>query len=234
MKTKLSSLPCIGMRIIKSSVAVFLCYIIYLLRGKQGIVFYSQLAVLWCIQPYVDTSLKKALQRTIGTLLGAFFGLIVILFNLYILHENPSYDFFKYLINSIMIIPIIYTTVVLRKPDASYFSCVVFLSIVVMHLEGENPYLFVWNRVNDTMIGILIAVLVNSLHLPRDKQQDILFVSGLDDTLLNQQGIMSAYSRVELNQMLDSGIHFTLSTNRTPASLIAPLRDINLNMPSLP
>lgn len=53
---------------------------------------------------------------------------------------------------------ILYTTVLLKK-NASYFSTVVFLSIVVNHIGDQNPLLFVFNRVLDTMIGIVLAML---------------------------------------------------------------------------
>ncbi|MBO5484924.1 MAG: HAD hydrolase family protein [Lachnospiraceae bacterium] len=231
MKEKTFHLPHIGMRMTKSCIAVFLCYLIYLLRGRQGMVFYSQLAVLWCIQPYVDTSLKKALQRTTGTFVGAFFGLIVVLLNFYIFKGDSSYELLQYAIISIMIIPIIQTTLLLHKKDASYFSCVVFLSIVVNHIGDINPFLFVWSRVVDTMIGILIGILVNSFHLPHKKRLDLLFISGLDETLLATGESLSSYSKIELNQLLDDGVHFTISTMRTPASLIEPLKDIKLNLP---
>ena len=58
-------IPGIGMRIVKSAVGVFLCYLVNLLRGGEGIVFYSQLAVLWCMQDYVSETKAKAKQRTI-------------------------------------------------------------------------------------------------------------------------------------------------------------------------
>lgn len=80
-----------------------------------------------------------------------------------------------------------YSTVVLKCTDAAYFSCVVFLSIVVMHIADENPILFVFNRVMDTLIGVGLAFIVNSTHLPRKKNNDILFVSGIDDTLIDSQ-----------------------------------------------
>ena len=95
----------------------------------------------------------------------------------------------------------------------------VFLSIAVNHAKDLNPYLFVWNRCLDTIIGILIGVAVNEFSLPREKHEEILFVSGLDDTLLCGSRL-SDYSRVELNRMIDEGLHFTISTCRTPASLL--------------
>lgn len=223
--------PSIGMRIMKSSIAVFICYLIYLLRNKNGIVFYSQLAVLWCIQPYFDTSLKKALQRTTGTFIGAFYGLIVLVITYYFFDTGLFFDLAEYLLISLMIIPIIYTTLILNKTDASYFSCVVFLSIVVIHSHDLNPWLFVFNRVVDTMIGILVGISVNAFHLPHKKHKEILFVSGIDDTLLFYNDHLSAYSKVELNRMIRDGANFTLSTLRTPASLMESMSTISLKLP---
>ena len=54
----LRKLPPIGARIVKSSVAVALCMIVYYIRILlpigNGIPFYSALAALWCMQPYAD------------------------------------------------------------------------------------------------------------------------------------------------------------------------------------
>lgn len=59
-----------------------------------------------------------------------------------------------------------------------YFSCVVFLSIVVIHIGDANPCLFVFNRVMDTMIGIIVGMLVNSVRLPRRKGYSVHFRYG--------------------------------------------------------
>lgn len=193
--------------------------------------FYSQLAALWCIQMYVTNSKKNAHQRFIGTLIGALYGLIYLLIRNYIQGKIGLYEMVDAFFISGLIIVILYTTVLLKKKEASYFSCVVFLSIVVNHVTDANPYLFVWNRFLDTVIGIVIGVGVNSISLPRQKQRDILFISGLDDTLLSQKDNLSDYSKVELNRMLDDGIQFTISTIRTPASLMEPMRDIRLKLP---
>ena len=222
-------LPPIGMRIIKSSVAVFICYLVFYLRGEKGIVFYSQLAALWCIQPYVDSSLKHALQRTIGTFIGTAFAACVIPMVYYLL--TGTNHLLQYAIISLMIVPIIYLTVLMDRKDASFFSCVVFLSIVVLHIEDGNPFLFVWTRFSDTMLGILIGMGVNFVHLPHKKRRDILFISGLDDTLINSREKLSNYSVIELNQMIDNGLKFTIATKRTPASLIEPMKQIHLNLP---
>lgn len=226
-----TKIPHIGMRIIKSSIAVFLCFLFYSLFRKNGITFYSQLAALWCMQPLRDNTRSKALQRTIGTFIGAVFGLLVLLIDRGFPLSGWSGELFYAFLVSINIIFVIYTTLLIHKKDASYFSCVVFLSIVVNHIGDANPYLFVLNRVLDTMIGLVIGISVNHFHLPRRKEKDILFVSGMDETLLSPDQKLSAYSLVELNRMLADGANFTVSTKRTPASLLEPLRGVNLKLP---
>ena len=222
-------IPQIGNRIIKSSFSVLLCYVIYLLRGRGGIPFYSMLAALWCIQPYADKTLAMALQRTAGTFIGGSFGFLTIVLEIYVF---PIYDTFAgYVLVAAMIIPVLYTTVVLNKKNASYFSCVVFLSITVIHITDSAPLLFVMDRVLDTFIGIAAGIAVNSAHLPRKRIKDRLFAAELDDMLSPVSQEMEPYSRVELNRMIDEGLKFTVVTMRTPASLLKPLSDVHMNMP---
>lgn len=225
------TLPPIGMRIVKSALAIGICYLVSFLRGNSGIVFYSQLAALWCIQMYISNSRQNAVQRFIGTIIGAVYGLIFLLIEEKMILSAGKNEAVNALVISGMIVVVLYTTVLIKKKQASYFSCVVFLSIVVNHVSDDNPYLFVWNRFLDTVIGIVIGIGVNSFSLPRNRQKDILFISGLDDTLLHENDNLSDYSRVELNRMLDEGVNFTISTMRTPASLMEPMRDIKLKLP---
>ncbi len=231
MDKKKFRLPPIGLRIIKSAAAVFMCYIVDLLRAGNGIVFYSQLSALWCMQDYTVETRQNAIQRTIGTIIGAIYGLIVLIIFDRLPIAEDIVPVVKAVIIALFIVPIIYTTVVLNKKNASYFSCVVFLSIVVNHANDIDPYIFVINRVLDTMIGIVVGVSFNLFRFRRKKNLDTLFISGLDDTLVNENNNMSAYSRVELNRMIDEGLNFTISTIRTPASLIEPLSGIRLKLP---
>lgn len=233
MKTvaiKSMKLPAVGQRIYRSVCGVCLCFAIYYIRGKEGIPFYSALAVLQCIQPYKESSTQMAKQRCSGTFIGAAWGLLLLLIFDWgggIFEESA----FSYLMISLFTGVVLYTTVLLNKKDTSYFSCVVFLSITVMHMGDSSPFLFVMNRVADTLIGVLMAIVVNFAHLPRKKQLDVLYVSGVDDTLLTKEEKLTPYSKVELNRLLDDGMKFTLSTGRTPATLMESVRGINLKLP---
>ena len=62
-------MPKVGLRILKSALAVFLCFVVYLVR-QDGMPFYSAIAAVLCMQPYVRHSFTAALNRTVGTLIG--------------------------------------------------------------------------------------------------------------------------------------------------------------------
>ena len=49
--------PYIGQRIIKTSVAVFLCLVFYYFRGYRGVTMSAEAAItaIICMQPYVTT-----------------------------------------------------------------------------------------------------------------------------------------------------------------------------------
>ena len=47
-----------------------------LLPIGNGIPFYGALAALWCMQQYNDTTKTNAVQRSVGTLIGAGYGLL--------------------------------------------------------------------------------------------------------------------------------------------------------------
>lgn len=224
-----TNFPPIGNRIYKSAAAVLICGIIYFLRGQSGIPFYSMLAALWCIQPYSESTLKMAFQRTVGTVIGALYGLITIVFEIYAV---PMYNtMWGYAFIALMIIPVIYTTVVLDKKNASYFSCVVYLSITVIHMTDSNPWLFVLNRVIDTFVGMAAGIAVNSARLPRGRVKNVLFAAELDDMLSPVNERLSPYSKVEINRMLGDGASFTLATMRTPAAIMEILSDVKMKLP---
>ena len=223
--------PRVGQRIVRSVIAVALCFGVYFLRGKQGIPFYSALAVLQCIQPYQESTKVMARKRVTGTFVGAFWGLVMILIQIYVLGGSFSGTFAGYMLISLFTGVVLYSTVILNCKETAYFSCVVFLSIAVMHIADENPFLFVFNRVMDTLIGVGIALVINSVHTPGKRQNDTLFVSGIDDTILNSKSQLSPYCKVELNRMIDMGAYFTVSTIRTPASVREALPGVHFKYP---
>ena len=221
--------PHIGMRIIKSALGVLICFAIYFMRGKQGAPFYSALAVLWCIQNQTKNTVQNALQRTVGTGIGAAYGLIYILIKQRVPQLGNS--FLHYCIISIALIPIICTTVVIKQKKASYFSCVVFLSIVVNHLMDENPYIFVANRSLDTLIGIFVGLVLNSVCIHGEYDRDTLFIADVDRAMDGLSTGITPFSQIMIKNMLEKGMLLTFMTLRTPAGFLEGMPDIKPKLP---
>ena len=228
-------LPVPGQRILRSVLAALLCVGIYYLRGRRGAPFYSIIAALQCIQPYSVNMLKVGRNRIIGTLVGAFWGAVVLFGALGLTgsvrapgmagaagtvggmvqyDDSPVY----YVALALFIGIVLYSTVVLKVKESSYFSCVVFLSITMNHIGDVDPYLFVFNRTMDTILGVAAAILVNSMHLPRIRDRETLFVSGVDHVLFREDRRLSPFTKVQLNRFLQDGMRFSVSTKQTPAT----------------
>ncbi|MCQ2515437.1 MAG: HAD hydrolase family protein [Saccharofermentans sp.] len=224
-------LPGIGMRIVKSAMAVAACFMVDKLRGSSSIVFYSILAAMWCIQLYSHSTINNAIQRFLGTFIGAIWGLIYLLIYPFATRVfGPSFWIDTVMV-SLFTVVILYSSVVFDKKPAAYLACVVFFSIAVNHIGDEVPYIFVLNRFLDTSIGIIIGLLINNIKVCYNPDTERLYVAGLEETLLIKGTPLSGFSKVELNRMIDRGLRFTVTTYRTPASLLEMLRDVRLNLP---
>ena len=223
----MTHLPRVGMRMIKTALAVAICFIIYFLRGEEGVPIFSTIAAIICMQPQVENSRQAAFNRVVGTFVGAVFAIIII----YVIREIPwHYRFFRYMVISFTIIPVMYVTVLLKKTGATALAGIVLLSICLSNM-GQAPYIDAIKRSVETIIGIVVSLGVNTLHLPRKRNEDCLFVTGFDGALYDEKEGITPYVLFELNQLIRNGMPFTIATERTPASLVSDLKGVELQLP---
>lgn len=221
-------MPKIGLRIIKSAIAVFICFIIYIVRG-EGLPFYSTIAAIMCMQPGISNTRKASRNRIMGTFVGGIFGMILLVFERK--YMTGAREIYRFILISIAIIPVIYTSILLEHKQASHTSCVVFLSIVVNHATDVSPYSFTISRIIDTLIGVIVAIGINGVKIPRKKNKDILFITEVEDVLINSKEHITNYSKVKINEAIEDGALITLATNKTVAEMISIIEDIHINLP---
>ena len=82
------SVPKIGMRLIKTAVAVFLCFLVDFFRDG-GTPFYSAIAAILCMQPELGSSLKVGKERIIATIIGGIVGMAMLAFERYAVPIEP-------------------------------------------------------------------------------------------------------------------------------------------------
>lgn len=147
-----------GLRIIKTAIAVFLSLIISHLRSENAIPFYAAIAAIICLKPNVDGTIEIGVSRLIGTLVGGLIGLLYLL----ILRDIHQHAFLNYFIVSIVMAGLIWAMSVAKRPNAISIMAIVFVSITINHgIDPVFPAEFAFNRVVDTLIGVVIAVIVN-------------------------------------------------------------------------
>lgn len=223
--------PHLGMRIIKSAIAVFACFSLYHILPLRESVLNALLAALWCIQPYWESTLSSAVNRILGTLFGSVIGLVLISTDVCLFQMNHLPAVGYYALLAIAAAFLFYVTVMLKKSDSSFYAVVVFLSIVILQSEFAHPFLLVAERASGTLIGIAIGMFINRFDLPRVKQKDTLFLAGMDQVLFGKGHRMPGYSVVEMNRMIEQGANFSIISSRTPANIQEALGDINLRLP---
>jgi len=149
----------IGMRIIKTVIAVFLCGLLAYVRDKSA--FYSMIAAVVCVQNSTGKTIQSSIDRVIGTLLGGVAGVLVvyILTRLGVLYI----ELLRYAVLALALIPIIELCLAVKRPGSAAMGCIVFLCITVNHSIGERPVIFAIERLFETAVGVALACGIDAL-----------------------------------------------------------------------
>ena len=155
----------VGGRTIKTVAVVFLCFLVDTARNSNT-AFYAAIAAILCIQRTPKDSWRVALNREIATIIGGVWGMAVLLIEKNI-YSIPC-EILRYLCLSVLLIPLINFSVLIKQEKGTFLMCVVFLCITVTHGNDESPLAFGLNRITDTTVGIIIALILNQIS--RTKQ----------------------------------------------------------------
>lgn len=225
-------LPPLGHRIIKTAAAVFICLIIYILRGYRGAVSQSAITAIICMQPYVQDSKTYAVDRIFGTILGAAIGLAYLLMmrTWPVLGENMGV---AYAIMSLFVILALYSTVVIKKAGIASLVAISFLGTVIAFPNVSAPLAQTLENVVDTVIGTVVAIFVNTAHLPRHKNPDYLFFVRTMDLVPDRYRQIPSSVHIALEQLYKDGAKICLVSRWAPAFIVSQMGLLNVNAPMI-
>jgi hydroxymethylpyrimidine pyrophosphatase-like HAD family hydrolase len=234
----------IGLRNIKTAIAVLITLMVALVlqiidedfASKFYSPFFASIAAVYSMQRESSKSFAQARIRVMGSIVGGLFGLVLIFsyetFLMDYLIENYSLVFSTlvlYLITAVFIIILIQFLVIFKVHDLVFVACLTYLSVMVSIRNNLPVILFAIDRILSTIIGVMIALVINNFKFFRFRNKNILFVSGLDECILNKEKQLTPFTTYQLTSLLNDGLNFTISTTRTPASLSKILKGIPLN-----
>ena len=251
-------IPKVGKRIIKTMIAVFLSISLYIvllaideLAGfkkiySEGLTifytpFFAAIAAVYALHRDKKSSYEQAKIRGFGSIIGGYFGMLVMLISEYILiniFDLPNTNIYLfYIINysivSLSLIPLIVITIMLKQRTSVFITCLTFFSVTISIRNGGLPVaIFATNRVISTIVGIGISLFVNNISTMRKKNSNILFVTSLDNNLLsNDSKEISPYIKYKLNNLYYKNMPLAFATTRTLSSLEYIFDDIDINFP---
>ncbi len=225
-------LPHLGRRIVKTAFAVFICLLIYALRGYHGqdMPTESAITAIICMQPYVRDTREYSLNRVAGTLIGAAWGLLFLL----LLLVFPSLGAHRFILYGLMaagVLVSLYTAVLFRMADASSLAAIVFLCVVISFPDIEAPLQQAGQRLLDVFIGTAVAIGVNVFRLPRVKQAHQVFFLRTSDLAPDRFSPIPPAVLFHLNTLHDDGARICLMSEHAPAFFLPQLSAARLNFP---
>lgn len=225
-------LPPLGQRIMKTAAAVFLCLLYYWIRGYRGQEMPTEAAItaIICIQPYVRDTRDFAFNRFTGTLIGAFWGLLLLL----VLLAFPVLGQRLFLVYGLMALGVLaslYSAVLLRKPDASGLAAIVFLCIVIAFPDIEHPLRQALDRILGVLLGTTVAIAVNVFRLPRSKRRDRVFFVRTRDLAPDRFSQIPSAALYRLNYLYQDGAKICLISEHAPAFFTLQMQEAMLSVP---
>lgn len=256
----------IGKRTFKTCIAVFISLAIYLLLLQLNHVlgfmepssyyvtsrefwyvptnfytpFFASIAVCYALGQSKEQSLAQAKLRSIGSIVGGYFGYIVIVFFDFIntffnfTKGNINYNFLLYLVVSLGIIILMN---IIRKTNTAYagfIACLTYLSVTVsIRNGGMEAFLFTNNRIISTIIGVLIALYVNTFPHIRFTNEKILFLVSLDNALYNDKNKIDEENIHIIRDICNTNMKLTYMSSRPSDYIVNSFKPCKLRLPMI-
>jgi hypothetical protein len=151
----------IGMRVIKTCLAVMVCLLISLFSGSLTSIPIKSVSAIVTMQTTQGDTIHTAVFRVLGTIIGGVVGILTVVIGLFI----PYYDQGLYIvIIPLMLLVNLYLCNLLKMQDSCTISCVVTIIVaarITPDATVNEALLFTFFRLTDTMIGVIVGTVVN-------------------------------------------------------------------------
>lgn len=159
----------LGMRTIKTALAVMTCIILYQLLDR-GSPLIAAIGAVVSLRQDVNTSVSFGRSRIIGNSIGG--ALALIYFFIQAFFENDFYV-------NVIVIPILVILVIVISDGVGnqlgIVSSVAAVLLICLSIPQGESVAYTLNRILDTFIGTLIAVSINGIVVPSNhvKEEEI-------------------------------------------------------------
>lgn len=224
--------PPLGQRILKTAAAVFICLIFYMLQGYHGDVGSSCVTAILCMQPYVSDTKTFAVERIAGTLLGALWGLafLVLMWACPWLGSSMTMAYFMM---AVFVVLALYSTVVIKRSSLAALVAIVVVSTICRWPNVSAPLTATLESLADTIVGTIVAIVVNTAHMPRVRHPEKLFFVRTMDLVPDRFRQIPSSVHIALENLYRDGAKICLVSRWAPAFIISQMGLLNMNVPMI-
>ena len=184
------AIPRIGMRVVKTAVAVVLSYLVFvpfhlLYREELGGVLgqlgplYACIAAIICLQSTLGQTLRQGISRLIGIGVGSLLGVATLLLGPAL--DNP---WVKAPVLGVVCVAGVWLCLLFKRPAACGMACILPCVILITGVTGITRYYYAGARIIETVVGLLIALAVNAAlpdHRPEPEEEEPRIKMELDN-----------------------------------------------------
>ena len=161
-------LPRIGMRVIKTAVAVMVSYLLFVpfgllyreelggILGQMG-PLYACIACIICTQSTLGQTFQQGISRLIGVIVGGALGTATLLLGPAL--DNP---WVKIPVLGAVCVAGVWLCLLIKRPTACGMACILPCVILITGVTGVTRYYYAAARMIETVVGLLIALGVNA------------------------------------------------------------------------
>lgn len=185
----------IGLRTVKTGIAVTCTAIVSEMLHLQY-PFYAIIATIISMESSISSSFIKGKNRMLGTTLGAIVGIIAVM----IKPEDA-------ILTGIAVI-VVTTICNLLNWNGSVVISGTVVAIIMFNLNNRDPFFYALDRLGDTFIGIVIALLVNVAIKPQNFEKKIMAMNILIQEEFDHFLAHEAYDVMKLEKNIQTIQHY--------------------------
>ena len=155
----------LGMRTIKSALAVFLCILFFHVTDR-GLPMIAALSAVFSLRQDLTTTVSFGRSRIIGNSIGGFLGIIYFLVKNYF-HNDFLVELF---LLPVLVVIVIVVSDGINK-NSGIISAIATLLLIALSVPQGESSLYAIQRVLDTFIGTFIAIGINFFLRPPETEK---------------------------------------------------------------
>ncbi|MDT2829046.1 aromatic acid exporter family protein [Enterococcus viikkiensis] len=156
----------LGMRTIKTALAVMLCILLFYLTDR-GSPLIAALAAVFSLRQDLTTSISFGRSRVLGNSLGGLFAMIF-----YYIQSFFKNDFYV----ELFLLPFFVILVIVLSDginnNSGIISAIATMLLIAFSIPQGESILYALNRVLDTFIGTIIAISLNGVISPQTDEKE--------------------------------------------------------------